>query len=70
MNLISNTTDEAKQDELWRQVGNVMFEHHMSVPLFWLPAEIVVNPIIVSDYIFPGSITGAWTHVQNIKASR
>jgi ABC-type transport system substrate-binding protein len=70
VNLISNTTDEAKQDDLWRQVGNTMFDRHMSVPLFWLPAEIVVNPAVVSDYIFPGSITGAWTHTQNIEASK
>jgi hypothetical protein len=50
-------------------MGNAMFDRHMHLPLFWLPAEIVVNPKFVSDWVFPGSITGTWTHVHNIKTA-
>jgi len=64
---IYNTLDERRQAELWGQAGELMFQKQMSVPLFWLPAEAVVNPKIVGDYLFPGSISGTWTHVQNIK---
>ena len=43
------------------------FEKHLAMPLYWLPAEVVVDPKIVGDYVFPGSISGTWTHMQNIK---
>ncbi len=69
VNQISNTLDLKLQDELWRKVGTVTFEKHLAMPLYWLPAEIVVDPKIVGDYVFPGSISGTWTHVQNIKAA-
>jgi ABC-type transport system substrate-binding protein len=62
------TLDEKRQGALWRQLGDMMFERHMSVPLFWLPSEVVVSPALVSDYVFPGSITGM-THVQNVRAA-
>ncbi|MFN0072962.1 MAG: ABC transporter substrate-binding protein [Chloroflexota bacterium] len=61
------TLDDKEQADLFRQMGDAMFERHMHLPLFWLPAEIVVNPKFVSDWVFPGSITGTWTHVHNIK---
>jgi len=70
MRQIYLTLDDKKQDELWRQIGNIMFERQMDVPLFWLPAEAVVSPAVVGDYLFPGSISGTWTHVQNIRAAR
>jgi len=42
----------------------------MDVPLFWLPAEATVNPNIIADWTFPGSISGTWTHTHLIKAAR
>ena len=63
------TLDDAEQDQALREMGNAMYDRHMHVPLFWLPAEIVVNPRVVGDWVFPGSITGTWTHVHNIKAA-
>jgi ABC-type transport system substrate-binding protein len=67
---IGNTLDEKKQDELWRKVGEILYTQHKEVPLFWLPIEAMVDPKIVSDWIYPGSATGSWTHVENIKAAR
>jgi ABC-type transport system substrate-binding protein len=63
------TLDEKEQDEFLRQMGNAMYERQIHAPLFWLPAEIAANPKVVSDWVFPGSITGTWTHVFNIKAA-
>ncbi len=70
LNQIYKQMDVEKHPPLYRQLGDRMFEQHMSIPLFWLPAEIVVNPKVVGGYVFPGSISGTWTHVQNIKAAR
>jgi len=60
--------DPQKRGELYRQAGNRAFELHMDIPLFWLPAEGVVDPKIVADYVWPGSISGTWTHPHNLKA--
>jgi ABC-type transport system substrate-binding protein len=68
VNEIGNTLDLEKQAALWQKVGNVTYDKHLSMPLFWIPAEIVADPKVVSDYVFPGSISGTWTHVHNIKA--
>ncbi len=67
---LQTTLDEAEQDKLWRQAGEVTFVQHREVPLFWIPVETTVSPTVVAGYDFPGSITGAWTHVFNIKAAR
>jgi peptide/nickel transport system substrate-binding protein len=66
---LGRTMDEAKQAELWRRVGDLMFEKYMDVPLFWLPAEAMVDPTVVADWTYPGSISGTWTHVEYIKAA-
>ena len=64
---IANTLDDAKQDQLWRQVGEQYFTQHKEIPLFWLPVVAVADPKVVGDWMFPGSLTGSFSHVENIK---
>ena len=64
------TVDPPKQDPLFRKAGEVVFEKYLSIPLFWLRAQASVNQNIVADYVFPGTISGTWTHVEYIKAAR
>ena len=64
------TFDEQRQAELYRKIGDISFKNILEIPLFWLPADAVVNPTFVADYVFPGSITGIWTHIEHIKAAR
>ncbi len=67
VNAAVSTYDEKKQDEAWRQAGEVMFSRHSHIPLFWIPAQIVANPKVVSEYIFPGNVSGTWSHVYTMK---
>lgn len=69
-NTIRVEVNAAKRAPLWQELGEYSFVNHTSIPLFWLPAEVVINPTIVADWVFPGSITGFWTHVENIKAAQ
>ncbi len=62
------TLDPATADGLARQLGDIFFDQFISIPLFWLPAEAVVNPEVVAGWNWPGSITGTWTHFENVKA--
>ena len=67
---IQVTLDPKRSDELWRQWGDIAYDQHVNIPLFWLPTDAVVDPSIVADYVFPGSITGSYTHVEHIKAAK
>jgi len=62
--------DPTRRGDLYKQEGNRRFDLQLDVPLFWLPAEAIVDPKVVADYVFPGSISGTWTHPENIKAVR
>ncbi len=64
------TLDPEAQFNVWRDIGNAYYDAYLTLPLFWLPAEAVYNPEFISDYVFPGSITGTWTHIQNIRAAQ
>lgn len=65
-----NTSDVEAHTPMWREIGEKLFAAHHFVPLFWLPTTATYNPKYVSDYLFPGSISGNWTHIENIKAAK
>ena len=67
---IRGTLDPVKQLKWLDELGELTFLRYQTVPLFWLPPEAVVNPEIVSDYVFPGAITSTWTHLEFIKAAQ
>ena len=62
------TLDPVKADALAREMGDIFFDEFISIPLFWLPAEAVINPEVIAAHTWPGSITGTWTHLENIEA--
>jgi peptide/nickel transport system substrate-binding protein len=65
-----NTSDVEAHTPMWKEIGEKLFVAHHFIPLFWLPTTATYNPKYVSDYLFPGSISGNWTHVENIKAAK
>jgi len=67
---IRGTLDAAQQLIWLDEFGEKSYTRYQTVPLFWLPPEAIVNPEIVSDYIFPGAITSTWTHLEFIKAAQ
>lgn len=67
---LRTTLDEKVQADLYRKIGDVSAKNHLEIPLFWLKSEAAINPRFVADYTFPGSISGTWTHVEEIKAAR
>ena len=39
----------------------------LPMSLFWLYAEAAVNPRYIAEYVFPGVITGYFTHLEYVK---
>lgn len=62
------TLEPVKADDLARQMGDIFFDQFISIPLFWLPAEAVINKDVIEGWVWPGSITGTWTHLEYIEA--
>lgn len=57
------------QNVALRKLGDRSFGLNQSIPLFWIPAKIAIDPSVVADYVFPGNISGTWTHLYNINAA-
>lgn len=60
--------DPVKQNALLRQIGDVAINEYMGVNMFWIPAQLVMNPRFVESYKFPGSLSALWTHYELFKA--
>ena len=57
-----------EQNKILRELSDVAYPLHVWMPLFWVPAELVYNPEVVSSYVFPGSPPGLFSHFDRIKA--
>ena len=61
--------DDARRQQLWTEFGNLNYDSYNNIPLFWLPAEVIVNPEVVSDFVWPGALSGFWSHMWQLKAA-
>ena len=64
---LGKVIDVAERARLLREIGDHKFYDFAEIPLFWLFAEAAVNPRYVAEYVFPGVITGYYTHLEYIK---
>jgi ABC-type transport system substrate-binding protein len=53
-----------------QDIGNHMFDNHVSMPLFWFSHTIAVNPDVVSDWIYPGNTVPRLCCAAFAKATR
>ena len=64
-----NATDFDERDALAREWGNYAFESYMTMPLFWFPHTVVVDPSVVSDWVYPGSTVPRGGHLHSVTAA-
>jgi len=65
------TMDVDVQNQMLRELGDITYSLHMTIPLYWVPPEVLFNPKVISSYNFPGNTPGAyWSHTELIKAAR
>lgn len=67
---LTQTTDPETRDRLAREVGDHLFAQFPDIPLFWLFNEIVVDPKVVAEWIYPGTGGGRTTHFHLLKAAK
>ena len=64
---LGKTVDPGERARLLQEIGNYKFTEFAEMPMFWLFAQAVVNPKYVAEYVFPGVITGFFTHLEYVK---
>ena len=64
-----NAVDFDERDALAREWGNYAFDSYMTMPLFWFPHTVGVDPSVVSGWVFPGSAVPRGSHLHNVKAA-
>ena len=65
---IQGEMDWSKHTPWIREVGDLSFNLHANVPLWYLPAQVTVDPKIIADYTWNGTEHGTFTHLEEIKA--
>ena len=58
--------DLKQQNEYLSAAADIIYDEHLSIPLFWVPVHVMVNPEVVDDWIFPGTVSGTYTHMWYI----
>ena len=64
---LGKVVEPMERARLLREIGDHKFTEFAEIPLFWLFAEAAVNPKYVAEYVFPGVITGSFTHLEYVK---
>jgi peptide/nickel transport system substrate-binding protein len=70
MGVLGQVVDPGERARLLREIGDYKFSEFAEMPMFWLFAEAVVNPKYVAEYVFPGVITGFFTHLEYVKLAQ
>jgi ABC-type transport system substrate-binding protein len=66
-------TSAVKPDErqrLARAIGDHLFEEFADIPLFWFANEVVANPKVVGEWVYPGLAAGRSTHFNLVKPAK
>jgi peptide/nickel transport system substrate-binding protein len=64
---LGKAVDPGARARLLQEIGDHRFAEFSDIPLFWLFAEATVNPKYIAEYVFPGVITGFFTHLEYVK---
>ncbi len=67
LEVLSKVVDRGERARLLREIGDHKFNEFAAMPLFFLYADAAVNPKYVAEYVFPGVITGFFTHLEYVK---
>ena len=65
---LCNTADLDGRDEILREIGNYKFNNFENVPMYEVFIEVILDPNIVDNWIFPGWDGGDIGHTWLISA--
>jgi ABC-type transport system substrate-binding protein len=68
-NALTLAVDPKERERLARSIGDHLFDEFADIPLFWFSNEVVANPKVVAEWVYPGLAAGRSTHFHLIKAA-
>ena len=68
--MLTNAVNPQERDKVARTIGDHLFEEFADIPLFWFANEVMANPKVVGEWVYPGLGAGRSTHFHLIKATK
>ena len=62
--------DPKERQRLARTIGDHLYDEFADIPLFWFANEVVANPKIVTEWVYPGLAAGRSTHFHLLKPAK
>jgi hypothetical protein len=59
-----------ERQRIARTIGDHLFEEFADIPLFWFANEVVANPKVVGEWVYPGLGAGRSTHFHLVKPGK
>jgi hypothetical protein len=67
---LAQTVKPEERQRLARAIGDHLFEEFADIPLFWFANEVVANPRVVAEWVYPGIAAGRSTHFHLVKSAK
>jgi ABC-type transport system substrate-binding protein len=69
-NALTLSVDPKERQRLARSIGDHLYDEFADIPLFWFANEVVANPKIVTEWVYPGLAAGRSTHFHLLKPAK
>jgi peptide/nickel transport system substrate-binding protein len=69
-NALTLAVDPKERQRLARAIGDHLYDEFADIPLFWFANEVVANPKIVTEWVYPGLAAGRSTHFHLLKPAK
>jgi ABC-type transport system substrate-binding protein len=67
---LTRSVNPTERQKIARTIGDHLFEEFADIPLFWFANEVVANPKVVGDWVYPGLAAGRSTHFHLVKPAK
>ena len=61
------TIGKTERTAIMQQIGDICFEQICTLPMFDVAPDIAINPKFIKSYVFPGFVSGFYTHLEYIE---
>src|SRR5436309_6291382 len=68
--LLTKSVNPTERQKIARAIGDHLFEEFADIPLFWFANEVVANPKVIGEWVYPGLAAGRSTHFNLIKPAK
>jgi len=67
---LTKAVNPVERQKIARTIGDHLFDEFADIPLFWFSNEVVANPKVVGEWVYPGLAAGRSTHFHLVKPAK